>query len=112
MHTLIELEAKFLKYEDDKTFNTNATFDNADGLMFLCPKCFDMNNGRIGTHIVICWYEDKVPESLNPNPGRWTPSGTGLNDLTFIPGVKHTAVSVQIMGGCNWHGFVKNGNVE
>lgn len=80
----------------------------ADGVEFLCPKCFESNgNSAVGTHLVGCWFVGKVPDWIEPNPGRWNPSGSGLQDLTFVP---PGAVSVFITGGCGWHGFVKNGD--
>jgi hypothetical protein len=83
--------------------------EDADGLWFLCPKCFADNGGPIGTHAVLCWFVGRVPDDLDPKPGRWTPRGTGLTDLTFVPspGRSH---SVLLTGGCGWHGFVSDGN--
>jgi hypothetical protein len=61
-----------------------------------------------GAHFVLCWFKDRgVPDTQDPKPGRWNPSGTGLHDLTFVP---PGAVSVLLTGGCDWHGFVKNGD--
>lgn len=80
----------------------------ADGVGFLCPKCFAANGGAIGTHQVICWFEGKVPDDAFPGPGRWNPTGTGLDDLTFVPGKR--SQSVALIGGCAWHGFVANGD--
>lgn len=81
----------------------------ADGVMYLCPLCFKNNGGAIGTHRVLNWFVGKVPDDVDPKPGRWNPSGTGLHDLTFVgPG----AVSVLLTGGCGWHGFVSNGNAD
>ena len=80
--------------------------DGADGVMFLCPKCFAANGGRVGTHCVICSFAH-VPQTVSPQPGRWEPAGAGLDDLTFTgPG----AASVLLIGGCGWHGFLKNGD--
>lgn len=82
---------------------------DADGVSFLCPLCFKNNHGRVGTHLVICWFKGKIPDSVVPGPGRWNPSGTGLGDLTFVgPG----AYSVRLTSGCMWHGFVKDGSAE
>jgi hypothetical protein len=81
----------------------------ADGVWFLCPKCFAAHDGRIGTHAVLCWFTGKVADDVHPGPGRWTPSGTGLDDLTFIPGEPPRAISVALTGGCGWHGFVSHG---
>jgi hypothetical protein len=110
---LTDLDAKFLKLtvpeEGCSVYRTDALFAEADGIIFLCPKCFDTNNGEVGTHSVICWFTGKVPDDLSPKPGRWNPQGTSIDDLTFVgPG----AVSVQLLGGCNWHGFVVNGSAS
>lgn len=84
-----------------------STLAEADGVEFLCPKCFADNGGAVGTHLVGCWFVGKVPDWVEPKPGRWNPQGTGLGDLTFVP---PGAISVLITGGCAWHGFVKNGD--
>jgi hypothetical protein len=85
------------------------TIAEAQGVQFLCPKCFAANGGNVGTHMVMCWFNGRgVPDEMAPKPGRWNPSGAGLDDLTFVgPG----AVSVHLTGGgCGWHGFVSNGD--
>jgi hypothetical protein len=84
------------------------TLAEADGVSFLCPKCFASNGGPVGTHTVVCWFEDKVPDDAHPGPGRWNPVGTSLDDLTFVPGKK--SQSVLLTSGCAWHGFVTNGD--
>lgn len=84
----------------------------ADGICFLCPKCFAANAGPVGTHSVICWFVGKVAEDVTPGPGRWTPSGNDFSDLTFVPGTPPLAVSVQLHGGCNWHGMVSAGDLS
>lgn len=109
---LTELEAQFLKSNGNGSSSFVDALEEADGIIFLCPKCFAANKGNIGTHSVICWFEGKVPDELAPKPGRWTPHGTGYNDLTFVPGKKFSSVSVLLTGGCGWHGFVKNGKIE
>lgn len=86
-----------------------ATLAEAQGIMFLCPKCFSQNGGPIGTHRVMCWFADRgVPDEADPKPGRWIPAGTGYRDLSFVG---PAAASVALMGGCNWHGFIRNGEV-
>lgn len=85
------------------------TLAEADGVWFLCPKCFAANGGKRGTHMVLCWFVGKVPDDAQPKPGRWNPAGSSLDDLTFVgPG----AASVLLLSdaGCQWHGFVKNGD--
>lgn len=106
---LTELEAELIQYQtrDDGNYLVPVPLLNdAHGIKFLCPKCFDANKGNVGTHIVICWFKYKVADDVDPSPGRWNPQGTGIDDLTFVP---PGAVSVQLTGGCNWHGFVRNG---
>ena len=83
--------------------------EEADGVWFLCPKCYAANGGRIGTHAVLCWFVGRVPDDVDPKPGRWTPIGTGLRDLTFVPSAGRTQ-SVLLTGGCGWHGFVVDGD--
>jgi hypothetical protein len=104
---LTELEAKFIKATPTGSQDV-ATLVEADGIIFLCPKCFIANDPKGGIHSVICWFVGKVPDDRAPRPGRWTPSGTGLHDLTFIP--PPDAVSVHLTGpGCGWHGHIRNG---
>lgn len=83
-----------------------ATLAEAHGVEFLCPLCFTKNKGSIGTHWVGCWFVGKVPFWIEPGPGRWNPSGTGLADLTFVP---PGATSVKLMQGCRWHGHIEKG---
>lgn len=86
------------------------TLEEADGVQFLCPLCYEKNGGSVGTHLVLCWFSGRVPEETKPGPGRWNPAGTGLDDLTFVP---PGAVSVQLLGeGCGWHGHVANGEAN
>jgi len=111
MPKLKDLEAKFLTTQAPyDRFEETESLEKAQGMSFLCPKCFAKNGGPAGTHSVICWFADRgVPDSLGPKPGRWRPQGTGMDDLTFVgPG----AASVLLTTGCCWHGFVKNGSAE
>lgn len=85
------------------------TLTEADGVWFLCPKCFAANGGSVGTHSVICWFVGKVSDDVEPKPGRWTPTGTGLLDLTFVPSAGRSH-SVLLTGGCTAHFFVTNGD--
>lgn len=110
---LTDLEAQFLRYaprDGKEYFQHVETLAEADGVMFVCPKCRVDLGKREGAHSVICWFRGKVPDAVEPNPGRWTPQGTGLNDLTFVPGTPPMAISVLLTDGCGWHGFVTNGD--
>jgi len=100
------LEATFRKRIDDTHFQLVDAIAEADGIKFLCPKCFTANGGHVGTHFVICW-RPRVPQTTTPTPGRWEFQGTGLDDLTLVA----ASSSILLMGGCNWHGYVRNGEV-
>ena len=105
-YSLRELEARLLIREDDRMRGTTEDLAEAQGIMFICPKCFH-EDGAVGAHSVLCWFKNRgVPDDEVPGPGRWNPSGTSLDDLTFVP---PGAVSVLLTSGCGWHGFVRNG---
>ena len=101
---------------EDRTGPTEYLVDvdalaEADGVWFLCPKCYAQNGGCVGTHAVICWFVGRVPDDVDPKPGRWTATGTGLSDLTFVPSVGRSH-SVLLTAGCGWHGFIADGNAS
>lgn len=89
------------------------SIDQAHGVAFLCPLCFERNSGKRGTHMVICWSRSAgVPEEAVPGPGRWKMEGTGLADLTLNADPPSTARSVLLTSGCGWHGHVTGGAAE
>lgn len=106
---LLELEPEWMQWSKDPTGQVHlpkvATLADAHGILFVCPKCIVTNGGRIGTHSAICWFRGRVPDEATPGPGRWNVSGTDFNDLTLSP-------SIQLIGGCSWHGFIRNGGIE
>jgi len=105
--TLRELEAYFLRRVDDTHFRRVETLAEADGVQFLCPKCYAANSGPVGTHGVICW-SPGVPQTTHPVPGRWRMEGTDLDDLTLVAG----SSSVLLTSGCAAHFFVRGGRIE
>jgi hypothetical protein len=111
---LTELEPQFLRYEKtaaSTVFHYVDRIDDAQGIRFLCPKCFQANAGKVGTHGVICWSSSRgVADDAQPGPGRWRLVGTGYGDLSLMeePGKSR---SVLLRGDCAWHGFVTNGEV-
>jgi hypothetical protein len=108
--TLEQLEASFLRYQEDGRLEVVETIAEAQGVFFLCPKCYQANGGRVGTHRVICWSRSRgVPDSAAPGPGRWSLEGTSIADLTLGGDPPGNARSVQLLGGCAWHGFVTSG---
>ena len=85
--------------------------EDAQGVQFLCPVCFRDNGGPVGTHMVEVTFagrgvadEDGMHNDKGA-PVRWQVTGSGFADLTTKP-------SVLLLGGCNWHGFITNGEVS
>ena len=109
-YSLRELEAVFMKRIDDTHRQEVDAIAAADGLMFMCPKCYEANGGPVGTHQVMCWFEGKVPDTEVPGPGRWTPAppDATIDNLSFVPSATKSC-SVMLTGGCQWHGMVTNG---
>lgn len=106
---LTDLEPQFLKIEEpNRSYKHVDTIAEADGIWFLCPKCYVANgNSNVGTHMVICW-APHVPQTEHPIPGRWNLVGSGYADLTLQAG----SSSVLLMGeGCKAHFLVTNGEV-
>lgn len=106
---LTDLEPEFLKVvEPGKTHQRVDTLAEAQGIFFLCLKCFEANGSRVGTHGVICWFAGRgVLDTEVPGPGRWEAVGTGYADLTL----RASSSSILLTGGCAWHGYVQNGDV-
>lgn len=106
----LDLEPYFIRWEDERVYRCVETLAEAQGVSFLCPKCFAENGGPRGTHQILCWSRSRgTPEAAQPGPGRWALVGTGLADLTLNADPPGTARSVQLTGGCSWHGFITNG---
>lgn len=86
------------------------TFDEAEGLRFLCPKCFTSNGGASGTHTVDVTFAGRnVPDDRGSHntagvPTRWTVTGETFETLSTQP-------SILIEGSCGWHGFITAGEV-
>ncbi len=76
---------------------------NGQGVVFFCPKC--------GNHRVVVWFANPIdgqapapPFPNSKNNHRWQRQGDAFDTLTLTP-------SIQIVGTCSWHGFVKNGEI-
>ncbi len=105
---LAELKATFL-VTTEEGFRKVETIGEAQGIMFLCPKCFAQNGGAAGTHAVICWSRSAgAPDESTPR-GRWRMVGSSLDDLSLMEEPGKTR-SILLLGGCNWHGFVTHGD--
>lgn len=112
-YTLKELDAEFIRHvveQDRAGIRRVENKVDAHGVMFACPLCFEKNGGLVGTHNVICWSRSAgTPDEVSPGPGRWLMSGRNLNELTLDAETVGGARSVQLNGGCGWHGYVTNG---
>ena len=112
---LVDLKPTFLKRIDDKNFQLIDSIAEADGVEFLCPKCFKGNGGPVGTHAIICW-NPSVPQTTFPTPGRWNLGGTGYHDLSLVAGSSSVLIKApdkEKAAGIaeHWHGFVTGGEV-
>lgn len=102
---LSDLEARFVRCGEEEDLHTVLTLGEAQGVLFLCPKCYAANCGPIGTHSVLVWFRDHgVPAAARPT-ARWGVAGTSLGDLTLTPSIHLTGE------GCGWHGFVTGSDV-
>lgn len=106
---LVELDPKFLarKPTNDVDYphvlEHVVTLAEADGIRFLCPKCFMEHGGPEGTHQI------RIPfVGRGLGPAGWQVSGTTFSDLTLMPSIALPADG----GGCGYHGFVTNGEVS
>lgn len=105
---LLDLDPEFLTVDiETKIMTIVDNIEKAQGVNFLCPKCFVDNEGEVGTHRVICW-NSSVPQEVYPVPGRWEMEGSGFNDLTLKAG----SSSVLLTGGCAAHFFITNGDIR
>jgi hypothetical protein len=115
---LLALDPQFIAYvqRHDEGVRRNfkvpvRTLPEADGISFRCPVCaVDGKELSRFAHFVVCWFEGRVPDDAEPGPGRWNPRGHGYKDLSFVPGVK--SKSVQLLGGCNAHFHLTDGEVH
>jgi hypothetical protein len=88
-------------------YHLPCSFEEADGVIFLCPKCLAAQPDGVGVHSCICW-RPRVPPEVDPKPGRWEFQGTGLGDLSLVAG----SSSVALRGGCAAHFFVERGDIR
>lgn len=124
---LRDLDAEFIgRWKKSRrgqvSYRRLTSINGAQGISFQCPLCAvgkerGEEDGRghfKGAHYVICWFRnprgaEPVPADATPGPGRWWAEGSSIDDLTFTHGEPAMAKSVQLNGGCNWHGLVEHG---
>jgi len=128
---LRDLDAKFVGELNPATNGFRELGDSiagAQGVLFQCPHCAagkatgadDATHHYIeGDHYILCWFSNPnnapaVPDSVYPGPGRWTYSGTGIDDLTLSPSVDLSkgdpTDGIKPDPACMWHGHVTNGD--
>jgi hypothetical protein len=109
----LDLEPRFIRsMSSDGTLRMVDRIDDAQGVVFLCPKCFEKNRGPEGTHRIVCWSRSRgVPDHVPPGPGRWRLDGHNLGDLSLNADDPSPDRSVKLSGGCGWHGFITHGVV-
>lgn len=107
---LTALHPKFIRREvrDGHLYQVPVeTLADAQGIRFDCPKCKGTRD-----HAVVCWSRSRgIEDSDSPGPGRWRLDGTGYDDLSLNAEQPNGVRSVQLKGGCAWHGFITNGLV-
>lgn len=105
---LTELEPQWLLADPTcNGWSEHVTRSEANGIRFLCPKCFAEKCGPVGTHSIICWEPSAGPDRT-PGPGRWTMQGDTFDALSLVAG----SSSVALSGGCQAHFFIENGEIR
>jgi hypothetical protein len=98
-------------------FHDVQTLAEADGIMFLCPLCFQKNGGAAGTHCVMVTFAGRnVPDEAGSRgndgkPTRWTAAGTSMDDLVLTPSIALNQNGTADDGLCHWHGFVGSSGI-
>jgi hypothetical protein len=111
MPDLKALDGQLYKFKAPATFVPVKTVAEADSIMFLCPACYKQNKGKVGTHSVRVDFRGRaVPDNVciknaEGKPVRWQVQGTTIDDVSTQP-------SIQILHGCQWHGYVTNGAAD
>lgn len=93
---------RVVQYEDTDTLV------KAHGVRYLCPVCFWINGGPVGTHGMLHWFtKARLPDNADPGPGRWNANGHNIDDLTFGPPGAFSVLATE-----HWHGFIESGAVK
>jgi hypothetical protein len=124
MPTLRQLDAALTKYRCEavdpaawidgvrhtngkrETFTPVRALADADGVWFVCPKCWQGDGHRVRIGFAGRAAPGTYGHNSKGEPVLWNldPTSTGIDDLALSP-------SVQIEGGCNWHGWVGSNGV-
>lgn len=85
-------------------FTPVETLAEADGIWFLCPKCFATDHHSVSVGFSGIATPGTYGHNKAGQPVLWNMSGTCIDDLVLTP-------SIQLEGGCNWHGFLGSNGV-
>lgn len=115
-HSLLELRAEFIAFHRRYGMKVVKTLDEAQGLIFLCPACFEKNDGARGTHSVICWTKNVTKDlGFNDRHHRYRFEGTGLDDLSLKDDIEDQELKdkkldvIDMRPICYWQGFIRKG---
>lgn len=109
---LADLDPQWLRYVADGGLGHVESIDQAQGLMFLCPKCFLANGGPVRTHSVIVWSRSRgVPTRRRQGRGAGHSPALGftISPSTAIRLATRARIDLSGTAGCQWHGFITNG---
>lgn len=76
---------------------------HANGVTFLCPGCFQKNNGPVGTHTIVVWNK-RCPDDISKV--KWDFTGDTLDSLTITP-----SIDTRTTPTCSAHFWVKHGHI-
>lgn len=115
---LLELDAKFFSNASPTGYHRQVEIEGSQGVLFQCPRCAiglerGEEDGRRfirGAHYIIVPFSNPrnaplLESTFMPQMARWEMTGTSLENLTTRP-------SIQIIGGCAWHGYITNGDAH
>jgi len=113
MPTLIELDARFVGAGGEGVYNTApdgtlvpAPARHGVGVSFRCPCGTHPRDDDYGTDRCMVLFNNPLDGGgkFDPTPEShyWDREGDTLETLTLTP-------SIQRVGGCGWHGFIRNG---
>lgn len=100
---LVDLDPAFLAFTDRPgVLRCHSDYLRAQGVYFLCPKCLKENSNDDSPPHSFTLLFPSAPSAAKPE-GRWTPTGTEIDDLNLLEAVE---------GKCGFKGFVLKGRIE
>lgn len=97
---LEELNPSFIQIVNAELVTEVKSIEEAQGLRFSCPFCYEVHGGLQGSHPIILWFFGRGVPSDMPPSGRWRiVQGETFADLKLLP-------SIRIVDRCGWVGLV------